>query len=390
MIDPGKVVEIGRLTVLQQVRDRSGLLLMLVLPTLVVAVLGLRLGGPGVPVLGVVAPADDAAAAALVAALEGDELGLRPVDDEAALRSLVEHGRLDAGIVIPDGFSATLRGGGTAEVRFVGTSGPPATAVRVPVEAVVARADALFTAARVAVTSGAATFDEGVAAASSAEAGAPGVTVELALVGEPGPLAGLEPFTIGATSQLVLFMFLTSLIAVVRQVRTRELGVSRRLLAGPTTPRTILVGEASGRLAIALLQGLAVVTITAIAFGVNWGDPLALGAVITLFGIVSAAAAMLLGAVTRNADQAAAVAVFAGLALGALGGCLVPYQVMPPPLQAIARLLPHAWALLGLETLAGDPEAGVGSVSTDLGVLAVYGVGLAVLAAWRARNTLAA
>ena len=198
---------------------------------------------------------------------------------------------------------------------------------------------------------GAGSWDAAAAAAADRYASAPGVKVAVTAVGEPGLFSGFSQFTFGASTQLILFMFLTSMTAAARLVYSRQLGVSRRMVSTPTSAWTIVTGEALGRFGIAMLQAAYIVVMTAVAFGVSWGDPLAAGAIIILFGIVAAGAAMLVGATSRNADQASSMGVFLGLALGALGGCMIPFQTMPAGMQAIARFIPHSWALLGLQEL---------------------------------------
>ena len=121
-----KALAIGRINLLRQLRDRGDLFFVLVLPTLIIVALGLQFGGTTAARLGVVVPADDADAAALVDAIRADDarFDVRPVSDEATLRSKVEHGELEAGLVIPDGFSAALRdpASGTVELRYLGTT----------------------------------------------------------------------------------------------------------------------------------------------------------------------------------------------------------------------------------------------------------------------------
>ena len=109
----------------------------------------------------------------------------------------------------------------------------------------------------------------------------------------------------GAQSQLVLFMFLTSMTAATQLIVSRQLGVSRRMFATPTGAGTIIIGETLGRFAVAMIQGLFIFVGTALVFGVEWGDPIAAGAVIVAFGLVGTGAAMLdrLGRVESRAGQ---------------------------------------------------------------------------------------
>ncbi len=394
MIDPGKVLAIARVNLLRQVRDRGDLFFVFVLPTIIIVALGLQFGGSGQARLGVVAPADDPEAAALVASLRADtQLEIRTIADEATLRDQVEHGELEAGLVVPDGFDAAVRDGQTGDVLYLSSSASLAGGLRTTVEAAIARLAAVATAARIAVAEDAGTFDAASVAARDTIDQVPGVSVDVSLVGEPGPFAGFSQFTLGATTQLILFMFLTSLTAAGRLVATRQLGVSRRMVSGPTSIGTIVTGEAVGRYLIALLQAVYIVVVTALIFGVSWGDPIAAGAIIGLFALVSAGMAMLVGAVARNADQAASIGVFLGLTLGALGGCMVPLQIMPAGMQTFARLLPHSWAVLGLQSLvrttASGLPANVAALLPNLLVLAVYGVVVMALATWRFRRAIA-
>jgi ABC-2 type transport system permease protein len=384
-----KALEIGRVNLIRQLRDRGDLFFVLVLPTLIIVALGLQFGGSTAARVGVVVPAGDADAAALVELLRADDarLDVRPVGDETTLRSKVEHGELEAGLVIPDGFSAALRGTGTAELRYLGTTSALAQGLRAPIDAAAARVAAVVTAARVAQTEGLADWDRARAVAEAAAASVPGVAVTVSRVGEAGSFAGFTQFTFGASTQLVMFTFLTSMTASLRLVLTRRLGVSRRMVSTPTSPATIIAGEAIGRFGVAVFQAAYIVLVSALLFGVSWGDPVAAAAIILVFALVCAGAAMLLGATASTADQAASLGVFLGLALGALGGCMIPLQIMPSTMQSIARLIPQSWALTGLQSLIAD-GGGIASVATNLAVLAGFAVVLLGLASWRLRRAI--
>lgn len=389
MIQVRKVGEIGRINLVRQFRDRGDLFFVLVLPVIIIMALGLQFSGTSRARLGVVAPGGDAAAEALVTSLAEDSMrfDVQRVADPSTLRDQVERGRLEAGLVIPDGFSAALRGAAPVEIRYLGTTDALTAGLQAPVDAAIARLAAVTTATRVAVSEGLGTPDEVAAAAQSGYETVPGIAVSVSQVGEPGIFAGFGQFTFGASTQLVLFMFLTSLTAAGRLVQTKLLGLSRRMVSTPTSPWTIVTGEAVGRYFVALLQAGVIVAVTSVVFGVSWGDPLAAGALIAVFGLVAAGAAMLVGAWSRNADQASSLGVFVGLALAALGGCMVPIEFMPDTMQSFSKLIPHSWALLGLQSLVRD-GGGIESVATNIAVLAGFAVVLMGLAAWRFRKTI--
>jgi ABC-2 type transport system permease protein len=388
MIDPGKALAIARVNVTRQVRDRADLFFVFVLPTIIIVALGLQFGGQSRARLGIVAPPGDVVAAEVQSLLIADEtrLDVREIATEAELRALVERGKLEAGVVIPGDTVSRLAAGEPIQLRYVGTPQALTAGIRAPVDAAVARVAAIATAARVATDEGAGTWADAWAAAEAGYADVPGVAVEVSQVGEAGLFAGFSQFAFGASTQLILFMFLTSMAAAAALVATKQLGVSRRMVSTPTSPGTIVAGELLGRLGVALLQAGYIVAMSALVFNVVWGDPLAVGVVILVFGLVASSVAMLVGALASNAQQASSLGVFVGLALGALGGCMIPLQVMPDAMQQIARLIPHSWALTGLQSLIAG--GGIDTVLPNLAVLLLFVAVLLPLAAWRFRRAI--
>ena len=112
--------------------------------------------------------------------------------------------------------------------------------------------------------------------------------------------------------------------------------------------------------------------VSAVAFGVDWGDPTVLVSVLVLFALVSAGAGVLMGALARTPDQAVAFGIPISLAMAALGGCFFPLSVAPAVMQVVARVLtPQAWATSALTASVFD-GAGLGSVVVNLAVLAGF------------------
>jgi ABC-2 type transport system permease protein len=384
-----KVLALGRINLVRQLRDRADAFFVFVLPTIIVLALGLQFGGTSRARLGVVVPPGDVAAAALVQVLAEDptRFEVRTLPSAAALEEQVARGQLEAGVDIPEGFAAGLAGDGTVEVRYVAPPSSLATGIRAPVDAAIARVAAVAAAARLSVAADLADWDQALAVAEARYQDVPGVEVRVTQVGTPGLFAGFSAFSFGASTQLILFTFLTSMTAAGRLVEARRIGVSRRMTATPTSTWTVVAGEALGRYLVALLQAIYIVVMTALLFQVAWGDPLAAGVVIALFGMVSAGVALLVGALAKTPEQASSMGVFLGLALGALGGCMIPFQVMPDAMQSIARLIPHSWALQGLQELIRG-GGGLSTVLPNVAVLFGFAVVLLGLASWRFRKAI--
>jgi ABC-2 type transport system permease protein len=188
------------------------------------------------------------------------------------------------------------------------------------------------------------------------------------------------PFSYPAAANLVLFTFINTLTVGGVIVESRRLGVTRRLLAGPVSPGTVVAGYAASRFVVALLQGFIVVVAGALLFDVAWGDPLAVTMLVTLFAVVAAAAGVLIGAVARTPEQTQSIGVPLGIAMGMLGGALWPLQFVPDWLRQLGHVTPHAWAMDGWVAVVFE-DGGVADIVVELAVLVAFGVALTALAA---------
>lgn len=383
------MLEIARVNVLRMLRDRMGLFFVFLLPLILIVVLGTVFGGRVAPRLGIVATGAGPLGDELVAAIGRSDLRLEITSRETQdqLRGAVEEGSLELGLVIPPGYDGTLRAGDTATVTLLGPPSSVLSALREGVAAAVAEQSALVRAARLSEAHAGVDFQTALIAARDTRSTLPGATVSVSSVGESVFPTDAGPFSLGAQSQLVLFMFLTSMTAATQLILTRQLGVSRRMLSTPTPIRAILLGELLGRFGVAMVQGVFIVLVSALVFNVGWGDLAGATTLVVAFALVGTGAAMVIGTFASNPDQAGTVGVFAGMALGALGGAMVPLELFGEPMATIARVTPHSWAIEGFRDLAFH-GAGIGDILLPLGVLAAMAIGLIALGSWGLRRTL--
>jgi ABC-2 type transport system permease protein len=368
-------------------RDRLAMFFIVLLPVVIIAIIGITFGDAAserLPV-GIVAegagPLGDDLRAGLAASP-----ALDPRDPDA-LRKAVRRGVVSAGVVLPAGYDQALRAGQAAEVTFVTDLTRPAPApVRSAVSAVVARQAAEVGAARFAAENADVPFDTALTRARALAGDQQQVRVEATTVGgrEDALPTG---FNYTAPANLVLFVFITSLAGAAALIEARRLGVTRRMLATPTSASTILFGEALSRFAVALLQGLIIFTVGWLVFGVDWGDPLAALVLVVTFSLVGTGVGMLLGSVLRNAEQATSIGPPVGIALGMLGGCMWPLAIVPEPMRVVGHLFPQAWAMDGFIALIAKGEDVTG-IGVQLAVLGGFAAALLALATWRLRRTL--
>jgi len=381
--------EIARVNLLRALRDRTNLFFVFLLPLIIIIALGAAFGGAGISRLGVVLVDSGALGSELVDIIEAGEVevDVRERANLAELEQGVEEGDLEFGLLIPPGYDEAVRSGEPVELVVVARPEGLFAALGQGIDSAVAEQSARVRAARLAAGSAEVEFDTALEQARTAQAALAGIAIEEITAGEATfPSIG-NPFALGAQSQTVLFMFLTSMTAATQLVLTRQLGVSRRMLATPTRVRWILLGELLGRFSIAMMQGLFIVLASAVLFGVSWGNLAGAAAVIIMFALVGTGAAMVVGVFASNADQAVSIGVVAGMVLGALGGAMVPGELFEEPISTISQLTPHYWAIDAFRELVFF-DALPADIVTQLLVLAGFAAVLIGLGTWGLRRTI--
>jgi len=383
-----KVFAIAWSNVRRMLRERSNIFFVFVFPLALILLIGAQFGGGVDPVIGLYLADDDQLAVAIAEEVESeDNLDVRRFDTSEELVASVEQGSSQAGLFVPAGMDQKAGAGEQVKVDFVSRPDGFGPQIQSVVGAAVSRVMTPVTAAQFAALKTGAPFDGALAAAVALREGAPGLGVEVTAVGESLFPASLGQFDLGASQQLILFVFLTALAGSAALILSRQLGISRRMLSTPTTTRTIVIGEGTGRWAVAMVQGLYIILVTFFLFQVDWGDPLGAALILITFSAVGAGAGMLVGATFSNDAQAGGIGVVLALGLAALGGCMLPAELFSPTMQTVAHITPHAWALDGFAELVRR-NGTVADILAELGVLIVYATVLLLLAAWRLRIAL--
>jgi ABC-2 type transport system permease protein len=379
-----KILAIAGANLRRFVRDRSNLFFVFVLPIGIVLLIGAQFSGDFSPVLGVAGRGSEFGTALVDAVEAGDGVRVEGYEDVDQMIGDVERGDIAAALTVPAGADDALAAGEPIEVGFVSRADGFGPQLQTVVADAVSAATLERSAVAFAVARGA---DPAAAAQVAGAAEVPTLTVTAVTAGESLFEGVTGRFDIGASSQLVLFMFLTGLTGSAALIQSRQLGVTTRMVGSPTSVGTIVVGEALGRFVIVLIQGAYIMAATFLLFRVDWGDPFAAAAVLLVFSAVGAGAAMLFGTVFRNDQQAGGVAVVAGIGLAALGGSMLPMELFSPTMETISRFTPHAWANEAFAEILRR-QGTVADILPQLGALAGFAVVLLVLAALRMRTVI--
>ncbi|HEX6300827.1 MAG TPA: ABC transporter permease [Acidimicrobiia bacterium] len=380
-----KALSIGWVNLKRMIRERSNIFFVFVFPIALVLLIGIQFGSGFAPTIGVHQSDDSPLSDQVVAALEADEsIEVSQFEESEELVTAVERGSVQAGVLLPDGLGETVEAGEAVEIGLISRPDNAGTQLQSVIGSAISQVMMPVGAAQFAAGETDAPFAETLEVADQLSEHVEPIDVSVTAVGQATFPASLGQFDLGASSQLVLFVFLTALAGSSALILTRQLGISRRMLSTPTPIRSIIVGESLGRFGTALLQGLYIMVLTLIIFQVNWGDPIGAVLILIFLAAVGAGAGMLMGATFRNDQQASGIGVMVALGLAALGGAMFPLDLFSPTMQQIAHITPHAWALDGYAELVRR-EGNTLDVLPELGVLAAYAALLLSLAAWRLR-----
>jgi ABC-2 type transport system permease protein len=386
-----KVLVIASTTLRRLLRRRANIFFVFVFPMLLILVLGATFGSSANSRIGVLVSRPGPLANALVRQLERvPDLKVSLVSSSSSLLSEVQRGSLDAGVEIPSGYDSAIKAGRTVTVDYLARPSTTSAQLSQAIRSAVGSQAELIAAARFAVAERAAPdFTVGLVRAKAEASSLPLISVRQEAAGKALFPSSLGQFDEGAWTELLLFMFLTALTGAIGFIEIRKLGLPRRMLATPTAVSTLIAGETLGRLLIGLVQALVIVFGSALLFGVKWGQPIGVVAIVVLFGLVASGFGIFVGTNFRNEQQAQGLSLLLGLGLAALGGCMVPLELFSPTMRDVAHITPHAWANDAFNKLIAH-GASIGAILPQLGVLAAYAAVLLALASWRLRRALVA
>ena len=385
-----KAITIAANDLRRLLRWRGNLFFLFVLPMLIILLLGAAFGGSQKARVGVLQRDRGPLAQQFIVAL-----GSRPstkltrYQNSVSLQKAVARGDIDAGLVIPAGYDSLVRHGQSATLDYFDRPNSVAQQLRPTIQSVAADQSRTIAAAQVLQRQRNLPFSGALARASAVVERLPRVQAVLTAPDGSRYAVTTGRFQQGASTELVLFIFFTSLTGAAFMIETRRLGIARRILSTPTSTRTIVAGQLLGRLAVALAQALIIVLGSMLFFGVTWGNPLGSAAVILAFCLVGTGAAVLIGTLCQTEEQARPVAFLLGLGLAALGGSMAPLEVFPATARAIAHITPHAWANDAFAKLlkhGGD----LVTVLPQIGVLLGFAALALTVAVWRLHHALTA
>jgi ABC-2 type transport system permease protein len=363
----------------QRLRDRSALMLSVVLPLALSAIYGALFGPAAAPVTFRYAVAD-LDRGAVSQGFVNDVLrpvaarGLATVTevaDAAQAARRVDAGRADAAFVIPAGFSAAVARQAPARIEVIGDVDAPTASdvARSIARSYAADVDAVRLAMAATLSgAGHAALTDGQLAALAQRAAHATRPVLLEDLSARAKLLSVKTYS--AAGMAVFFLFFTVAFGVSSLLDERGQGTLARLLAAPVPPVSILAGKLLASMAMGLASMAVLIAGTTAVMRISWGDPAGL-AVLVVAGVLAATGVMaLVASLARTPEQAGSWQAVISVLLGLLGGAFFSVSQLGGPVALASLATPHAWFLRGLGELAGG--GGVGSVLPAAGAMLAF------------------
>ncbi|MGB7448804.1 MAG: ABC transporter permease [Ornithinimicrobium sp.] len=312
----------------QRVRDRSVIIFALVVPLALMFVFNLVFGDAAdsrlqPTTVAISAPADDQIASTfgeVLPQVDGLDVTVQEVSTSQA-RSRAEDGRVDVGLIVPEGFTASVASGSEVDVTAVESesSGLEGQVVLSIVQSVLQQINDGAVAASAGSELGLTPAELGQVAQDASTSG-PTLTLS------PGRLSQeqLSPAASTVAGQAGLFLLFTVGFGVLGLIAEREQGTYARLQSMPMNPRLIVAAKGLVSFVLGVVATGALLTFGALFFDVSFGSPLVVGVLIVAVVTASTSLMFIVAKLAGTAEQAGVAQSILAVSLGLAGGAFFP------------------------------------------------------------------
>ncbi|MCL6457253.1 MAG: ABC transporter permease [Gorillibacterium sp.] len=374
--------------IVRMLRNRSTLVMFLLLPLLIIFILGSALG----PIFGnldrkvepvklVLYAADSGplvaqAHLALSAAAFSEMLHIKDAVSRDELMRMLREGTADYGAEIPAGFSAKVAAGElTNWVLYPGTSTEKNLTAEITLRGLLDGWNNSRAAAVVLGPVAEKTIDAKNSSTVAGNAETANPLVEIGKLNEQSAAASAMQYY--SAAMLVMFLLMAGVSAGISLSVERENHTLERLYSLPISAASIVMGKLMGRAVFSMLQALIIILFTGIIYDVNWGVNYGYLFLVCLLTILSSLSIALFLALiirtSRNLDLFFSITVYA---MTFISGGMAPN--LGPFVQKIARFTVNQWAAGSLIRIMLRFDHA--DITSYVGVLALISLGLFAVA----------
>jgi ABC-2 type transport system permease protein len=288
------------------------------------------------------------------------------------IRSLVQKGEVDGGIVIPSNFTSSIMSGDQGTVIIVTDQSNPqiSATMQAVLNGVFDQMGTMLAQQRVQSLNPAINASTALAIVKPYD-----IKTEGAVSGHSSYFDFIAP---GIMAMTVMMSVMTGLPAAISQ--EKEVGTLDGMMVAPINRLSIILGKTLAQTARGLLQGILILALSVILFGVNIQGNILLVFGLLLLGVFSfVGLGVVITSFAKDQETAMMLMMTLMFPMMFLSGVFFPIQQMPWYMQGVSKFLPLTYASTALRKVmvlgAGIPE-----IATELTVLIVFGVIMTAIA----------
>jgi ABC-2 type transport system permease protein len=288
------------------------------------------------------------------------------------IRSLVQKGEVDGGIVIPSNFTSSIMSDEQGTVIIVTDQSNPqiSAAMQAVLNGVFDQMGTMLAQQRIQSLNPAINASTALAIVKPYD-----VKTEGAVSGHSSYFDFIAP---GIMAMTVMMSVMTGLPAAISQ--EKEVGTLDGMMVAPINRLSIILGKTLAQTARGLLQGILILALSVTLFGVNIQGNILLVFGLLLLGVFSfVGLGVVITSFAKDQETAMMLMMTLMFPMMFLSGVFFPIQQMPWYMQGISKFLPLTYASTALRKVmvlgAGIPE-----IATELTVLIVFGVIMTAIA----------
>jgi ABC-2 type transport system permease protein len=304
-----------------------------------------------------------------------DQTGIMEISNASnfiALRESVQNGDIQGGIVIPSNFTQSLLSGEQGTLIIVTDNSNPqiSAAMQSALTAVFQQMGTILAQQNVM------SLDPTINATNALAIVQPyNIAVEGVVSGHSSYFDFIAP---GIMAMTVMMSVMTGLPAAISQ--EKEVGTLDGMMVAPINRLSIIIGKTLAQTARGLLQGVLILVLASILFGVSIQGSILLVFGLLLLGVFSfVGLGVVLTSFAKDQETAMMVMMTLMFPMMFLSGVFFPVQQMPWFMQSISKVLPLTYAADALRKVM-VLGAGIPQIAPELTVLIVFGVVMIAIA----------
>jgi len=282
------------------------------------------------------------------------------------IKSLVQKGDVDGGIVIPSNFTSSIMTGQQGTIIIVTDQSNPqmAATIQAVFNGVFDQMGTMLAQQKVQGLNPAVNASNSLAIVKPYD-----VKTEGAVSGHSSYFDFIAP---GIMAMTVMMSVMTGLPAAISQ--EKEVGTLDGMMVAPINRLSIILGKTLAQTARGLLQGVLILTLAVVLFGVTIQGSILLVFGLLLLGVFSfVGLGVVITSFAKDQETAMMLMMTLMFPMMFLSGVFFPIQQMPWYMQGISKVLPLTYASTALRKVM-VLGADIPAITTELTILIVFGI----------------